>query len=71
MAAGLSHRGVTVVHDFGELEGMPYLVMGHPDTLAARGAEAYCLEPLGRGAKAVAVCRRMAVPRRPPAHGAL
>ncbi|KOV64148.1 serine/threonine-protein kinase [Streptomyces sp. MMG1121] len=27
VAAALSHRGVTVVHDFGECDGMPYLVM--------------------------------------------
>ncbi|AKJ14984.1 serine/threonine protein kinase [Streptomyces incarnatus] len=27
LAAGLSHRGVTVVHDFGESDGVPYLVM--------------------------------------------
>ncbi|MFD8394989.1 tetratricopeptide repeat protein [Streptomyces sp. NPDC059680] len=27
VAAGLSHRGVTVVHDFGESDGVPYLVM--------------------------------------------
>ncbi|MFF3912238.1 tetratricopeptide repeat protein [Streptomyces sp. NPDC001852] len=27
VAAALSHRGVTVVHDFGESEGVPYLVM--------------------------------------------
>ncbi|WP_225096005.1 tetratricopeptide repeat protein [Streptomyces sp. CoH27] len=27
VAASLSHRGVTVVHDFGECDGMPYLVM--------------------------------------------
>ncbi|WP_217551918.1 serine/threonine-protein kinase [Streptomyces sp. GbtcB6] len=27
MAAGLSHRGVTVVHDFGEHDGILYLVM--------------------------------------------
>lgn len=27
VAASLQHRGVTVVHDFGEDEGMPYLVM--------------------------------------------
>ncbi|MFJ2027730.1 tetratricopeptide repeat protein [Streptomyces sp. NPDC087897] len=27
VAASLQHRGVTVVHDFGEYEGVPYLVM--------------------------------------------
>ncbi|MGW2420536.1 tetratricopeptide repeat protein [Streptomyces sp. NPDC001709] len=27
VAAALSHRGVTVVHDFGESDGVPYLVM--------------------------------------------
>ncbi|MGW1915281.1 tetratricopeptide repeat protein [Streptomyces sp. NPDC002076] len=27
VAAGLSHRGVTVVHDFGESDGVPFLVM--------------------------------------------
>ncbi|MEU2716649.1 serine/threonine-protein kinase [Streptomyces sp. NPDC007205] len=27
VAAALSHRGVTVVHDFGESDGIPYLVM--------------------------------------------
>ncbi|MER6030064.1 serine/threonine-protein kinase [Streptomyces sp. NPDC001851] len=27
VAAALSHRGVTVVHDFGEFDGVPYLVM--------------------------------------------
>ncbi|MBB1257084.1 serine/threonine protein kinase, partial [Streptomyces sp. OF3] len=27
VAAGLQHRGVTVVHDFGESEGVPFLVM--------------------------------------------
>ncbi|WEO99189.1 serine/threonine-protein kinase [Streptomyces sp. FXJ1.172] len=27
VAAALSHRGVTVVHDFGECDGVPYLVM--------------------------------------------
>ncbi|MFI2205806.1 tetratricopeptide repeat protein [Streptomyces sp. NPDC020192] len=27
VAASLSHRGVTVVHDFGESDGVPYLVM--------------------------------------------
>ncbi|NED70668.1 serine/threonine protein kinase, partial [Streptomyces sp. SID10244] len=27
VAAALQHRGITVVHDFGEDDGVPYLVM--------------------------------------------
>ncbi|MDT0310161.1 serine/threonine-protein kinase [Streptomyces sp. DSM 44917] len=45
VAAGLQHRGVTVVHDFGESEGVLFLVMelldGHnlSQLLTARGSE--------------------------------